>query len=116
GKRKKSSRGPAKKLKQTLATTFSCLFCNHENSVICSMDKKLGVGNLYCKICGQTFQASINALSAPIDVYSDWVDACEAVAAEGEKGFVVDDRRGQVDDEEALPASDEEDDDQEEEF
>ncbi len=64
------------------------------------MDKKLGIGSLYCKICGQTFQAPINGklqmyinfpiylltystvLSAPIDVYSEWIDACEAVAEE----------------------------------
>ncbi|CAN6653134.1 transcription elongation factor 1 [Trichomonascus vanleenenianus] len=79
GKRKKSSRGPTKKVKQTLDTTFSCLFCNHENSVACTMDKKSGIGSLYCKVCGQSFQAPINALSAPIDVYSEWIDACEAV-------------------------------------
>lgn len=44
------------------------------------MDKKLGVGVLTCKICGQHFQTSINTLSDPVDVYSEWVDACEAVA------------------------------------
>ncbi|PRT53315.1 Transcription elongation factor 1 [Wickerhamiella sorbophila] len=81
GKRKKSSRGPQKKLKQVLPTTFTCLFCNHEDSVVCVMDKRLGIGTLNCKVCGQNFQASINALSAPIDVYTDWFDACEAVAA-----------------------------------
>lgn len=81
GKRKTSSRGPAKKLKQVLPTTFTCLFCNHDNSVVCMMDKKLGVGNLSCKVCGQSFQSPINGLSAPVDVYSDWVDACESVAS-----------------------------------
>lgn len=49
------------------------------------MDKRLGVGNLNCKVCGQNFQASINPLSAPIDVYSDWFDACEAVAGRGDE-------------------------------
>lgn len=81
GKRKKSSRGPTKRIKQVLPTTFTCLFCNHDDSVVCSIDKKLGVGNLNCKVCGQHFQTTVNALSAPVDVYSDWVDACEAVAA-----------------------------------
>uniref|UniRef100_A0A060TAV8 Transcription elongation factor 1 homolog n=1 Tax=Blastobotrys adeninivorans TaxID=409370 RepID=A0A060TAV8_BLAAD len=110
GKRKKSSRGPAKKVKQTLDTTFSCLFCNHERSVVCVMDKKAGVGNLSCKVCGQTFQAPINALSDPVDVYSEWVDACEAVASApaadkesgvnetSEKDFVVDDQDGELSD------------------
>ncbi|PGH29564.1 hypothetical protein GX50_07678 [[Emmonsia] crescens] len=76
GKRKKSSRKP----KEPLPTTFSCLFCNHENCVIVKLDKKLGLGNLSCKICGQRFQTGINYLSAAVDVYSDWVDACDAVA------------------------------------
>lgn len=63
------------------------------------LDKKVGVGNLSCKVCGQRFQTGINCekllhpsratyslltttadLSAAVDVYSDWVDACDAVA------------------------------------
>ena len=31
-------------------------------------------------MCGQKFQTGINYLSAAVDVYSDWVDACEEVA------------------------------------
>jgi len=46
---------------------------------------------LICKVCGQSHQCVINSifipsgnvidvdLSAPIDVYSDWIDAAEAV-------------------------------------
>lgn len=33
-------------------------------------------------MCGQSYQTSTNYLSAPIDVYSDWIDACDAVAKE----------------------------------
>ncbi|EFW22826.1 hypothetical protein D8B26_006401 [Coccidioides posadasii str. Silveira] len=83
GKRKKSSRKPAApKKREPLPTTFSCLFCNHENCVIVKLDKKLGLGNLTCKVCGQRFQTGINYLSAAVDVYSDWIDACDAVAKE----------------------------------
>ncbi len=64
------------------------------------MDKKAGIGQLDCKVCGQKFQCSINCkqkgaarrgavlagrgcrlicilldLSAAVDVYGDWVDA-----------------------------------------
>ncbi|KAL4890385.1 hypothetical protein BDV59DRAFT_93013 [Aspergillus ambiguus] len=81
GKRKKSSRTPQQpKKREPLPTTFACLFCNHENSVVVKLDKKLGLGNLSCKVCGQRFQTGINYLSAAVDVYSDWVDACDAVA------------------------------------
>lgn len=65
------------------------------------------MGNLECNICGQRFQSGINCespflhnlclstlsvpnqvsflflhpdLSAPVDVYADWVDACDSVA------------------------------------
>jgi len=51
-----------------------------------SIEKKSGVGNLQCKVCGQTFQTNINYLSAPVDVYADWIDACDAVAKEAAKG------------------------------
>ncbi|KAJ5081410.1 Transcription elongation factor 1 [Penicillium alfredii] len=81
GKRKKSSRQPqGPRKREPLPTAFSCLFCNHENSVVVRLDKKLGLGDLSCKVCGQKFQTGINYLSAPVDVYSDWVDACDAVA------------------------------------
>ncbi|KAF1971751.1 Elf1-domain-containing protein [Bimuria novae-zelandiae CBS 107.79] len=79
GKRKSAKKIQGPKKKEKLPTTFQCLFCNHENSVSVSIEKKSGVGNLQCKVCGQTFQTSTNYLSAPVDVYADWVDAAEAV-------------------------------------
>ena len=85
GKRKSSTRKPAKKIKQTLDTQFTCLFCNHEKSVICTLDKRNLLGELHCKICGQSFQTAINGLSQAVDVYSDWIDACEDLAEEAEK-------------------------------
>ena len=84
--------------KEPLPTSFACLFCNHESSVSVKMDKKGGTGELSCKICGQQFQTGINCtflkylrvwlvaydyrtdLSAAVDVYSDWIDACDTVA------------------------------------
>ncbi|TGZ83641.1 Elf1-domain-containing protein, partial [Ascodesmis nigricans] len=81
GKRKKSSRKPmGPKKKEPLQTTFNCLFCNHEDAVTCKLDKKAGIGSLQCKSCGQRFQANINYLSHAVDVYSEWVDACEEEA------------------------------------
>lgn len=81
GKRKAAAK-PVKKVKQKLDTTFRCLFCNHEKSVICTLDKRNSIGDLHCKICGQTFQTAINSLSQPVDIYSDWIDACEDLAEE----------------------------------
>ncbi|RYP41140.1 hypothetical protein DL769_011639 [Monosporascus sp. CRB-8-3] len=91
GKRKKSSRKPqGPKKNEPLPTTFTCLFCNHEKAVTVKMDKKAGVGQLDCKVCGQKFQCGINYLSAAVDVYSEWVDAAalDAVAKEDAGGRI----------------------------
>ncbi|KAF2423308.1 Elf1-domain-containing protein [Tothia fuscella] len=81
GKRKKAAKKPTgKKKNEPLPTTFQCLFCNHEKSVTVKMEKKQGIGFLNCKVCGQHFNSGINYLSAAVDVYSDWVDACDDVA------------------------------------
>ncbi|KAG0130064.1 transcription elongation factor Elf1 like-domain-containing protein [Tuber indicum] len=78
GKRKRSTRKPTVfKKKEALATTFMCLFCNNQDTVACVLDKKTGIGSLSCRACGQRFRMNINYLSAPIDVYSEWVDACD---------------------------------------
>lgn len=83
GKRKKSSRGPqGPRKKDPLPTKFTCLFCNHEEAVTVLLDKKGGVGQLDCAVCGQTFQCAINYLSAAVDVYGEWVDAADLVAKE----------------------------------
>ncbi|ODM23586.1 hypothetical protein SI65_01175 [Aspergillus cristatus] len=95
GKRKKSSRQPqGPKKREPLPSTFACLFCNHENSIVVKLDKKLGLGNLSCKVCGQRFQTGINYLSAAVDVYSDWVDACDAVAKDAANKYEERDARG----------------------
>ncbi|KAF2669189.1 Elf1-domain-containing protein [Microthyrium microscopicum] len=82
GKRKKAAKPMAKKKGRTLPTTFQCLFCNHDSSAVVKMDKKMGVGHLTCKVCAQSWQSNITYISAPVDVYYDWVDACEAAAKE----------------------------------
>ena len=42
-----------------------------------SRDRARNTGYVTCRVCSEDFQTTINYLSAPIDVYSDWVDACE---------------------------------------
>ncbi|TQS32140.1 hypothetical protein Golomagni_07553 [Golovinomyces magnicellulatus] len=60
GKRKSSSKPMGPKKKDPLPTTFTCLFCNHEKSVNVKLDRKAGVGQLDCRICGQKFQCAVN--------------------------------------------------------
>jgi transcription elongation factor Elf1 len=67
----------------TLAKQFKCPFCANENVVECKMDMKSGVGRLDCRLCGANYQMPIHHLHEPIDVFSEWLDDCEAAARGG---------------------------------
>eukprot|EP00970_Alexandrium_tamarense_P002784 scaffold389_cov211-Alexandrium_tamarense.AAC.21 len=42
------------------------------------MDLKNGTGSLACRICSASYQMPIHHLHEPIDVFSEWLDDCEA--------------------------------------
>ena len=44
------------------------------------MDFKGGVGSLMCRLCAASYQMPIHHLHEPIDVFSEWLDDCEAAA------------------------------------
>lgn len=77
--RRKSKRKPPPKRKaiEPLDTQFNCPFCNHEKSCEVKMDRTRNTGRITCRVCLEDFQTSINYLSEAVDVYSDWIDACE---------------------------------------
>ncbi|KAK7348517.1 hypothetical protein VNO80_23075 [Phaseolus coccineus] len=79
GKRKATAKAPPKKRMDKLDTVFSCPFCNHGNSVECSIDMKNMIGEASCSICQESFSTTITALSEPIDIYTEWIDECELV-------------------------------------
>ncbi|WVO14000.1 hypothetical protein L204_101625 [Cryptococcus depauperatus] len=79
GKRKAAKKPAPKRKAEPLSSVFKCLFCNHEKAVTVKLDKATMFGHLNCKICGQKYSTPINNLSAAVDVYCDWVDACEEV-------------------------------------
>ncbi|CAK9784033.1 Elf1-domain-containing protein [Cutaneotrichosporon oleaginosum] len=87
GKRKSAKKPQAKRTKETLSTSFKCLFCHHDNSVTVKIDKAAMFGHLSCKVCGQKFTTPVNNLSAAVDVYCDWVDACEEAQKKQPKKF-----------------------------
>jgi transcription elongation factor Elf1 len=47
------------------------------------MDMKSGVGRLDCRLCGANYQMPIHHLHEPVDVFSEWLDDCEAAARGG---------------------------------
>ncbi|PRW44971.1 transcription elongation factor 1-like protein [Chlorella sorokiniana] len=77
GKRKSSAKPPPKKARPKLETTFACPFCNADKSVSCELDRETNVGAVKCSQCKAAWTTKIHQLSEPIDVYSEWIDACE---------------------------------------
>ena len=49
-----------------------------EDVVECKMDLSKGVGSLACRMCSASYQMPIHHLHEPIDVFSEWLDDCEA--------------------------------------
>jgi len=80
GKRK-SSKPPPKKVNPKVETSFTCPFCNHHKSVSARLDHVAEKGMVECNVCAQKYTCNITHLSEPIDVYSDWIDACERINA-----------------------------------
>lgn len=37
------------------------------------------IGEASCRICQENFSTTVNALTEPIDIYSEWIDECERV-------------------------------------
>ena len=96
GRRRAKAAKVVKKPKPKMATEFKCPFCNHSGCVGATMDYDKEVGTLDCRVCAATYSATINYLSEPIDVFSEWIDHCEAEAEE-------DDRRRADGDDMAAP-------------
>lgn len=80
-KRKKAARKPTgpKKQQTTLPKTFECLFCSHNDAVQVRLDQKSSMGYLNCKVCNMKFESTINSLTAPVDLYHDWIDANDEI-------------------------------------
>ena len=65
-------------------------------AVVARMDHLSEKGMVECTVCGQKYTCNITHLSEPIDVYSDWIDACDKV----NKKEGSDDEEGEGDDDE----------------
>jgi transcription elongation factor Elf1 len=77
---KKNTKQVQTKKRPTLAKRFKCPFCANEDTVECKMDFRAGIGSLSCRLCGASYQMPIHHLHEPVDVFSEWLDDCEAAA------------------------------------
>ena len=83
GGKRKSKKKVVSKVKQVVPKIFKCPFCAHDGSVEAKLDRKAETGSVTCQVCGESFQARINALDDPVDVYTAWIDALEESKAAG---------------------------------
>ena len=91
-----------------MAKRFKCPFCANDEVVECKMDLKSGTGSLECRLCGASYQMPIHHLHEPIDVFSEWLDDCEAA----QQGRAPEDAQPPEDHEDDdLPGDDHDDDD-----
>ncbi|XP_078048528.1 transcription elongation factor 1 homolog [Augochlora pura] len=80
GRRKSKRQAPQKrKAIEPMDLQFTCPFCNHEKSCEVKMDKGRNTARISCRVCLEDYQTTVNVLSEPIDVYNDWIDACDAI-------------------------------------
>jgi len=77
-RRSKRKPPPKRKMIEDLPSTFTCPFCNSENSCEVDLDQTKRIGMINCSVCLEQFSTVINYLTEPLDVYSEWIDACEA--------------------------------------
>lgn len=64
------------------AATLKCKFAGQLGEAVTSnlsiRDKGRSTARITCRVCLEDFQTTINFLSEPVDVYNDWIDACES--------------------------------------
>ena len=77
GKKRANKPPPRAKILIPLDILFDCPFCNHEKSCEVRMDKSRKTGYIKCRSCQADYQTKITPLDEPLDVYNEWIDACE---------------------------------------
>lgn len=75
---KKPTKKQNKQAAPKLDTSFNCPFCNGARTVTCAIDLEHGLATARCGACGEAYQTQADHLTEPVDVMSDWLDACEA--------------------------------------
>mmetsp|Transcript_5441 Transcript_5441/g.8031 ORF Transcript_5441/g.8031 Transcript_5441/m.8031 type:complete len:126 (+) Transcript_5441:24-401(+) len=78
--RRKSKAVVRKPKRGKVATIFDCPFCNEVESVKVYIDQSNQTGNISCRECLASYSTKIHKLSAPIDVFTEWID--ESLAAQ----------------------------------
>ncbi|KAG2484370.1 hypothetical protein HYH03_016786 [Edaphochlamys debaryana] len=65
-----------KRARTTLPSSFRCPFCNMMD-VAASLKPDEGRARVSCGACGMGYNTVCRTLTEPVDVYHEWLDACE---------------------------------------
>mmetsp|Transcript_39768 Transcript_39768/g.62105 ORF Transcript_39768/g.62105 Transcript_39768/m.62105 type:complete len:115 (-) Transcript_39768:1611-1955(-) len=76
GKRKSAKKVQKKEMARVMSK-FDCVLCNHNGCIRVVIQKKAKFGGVKCSVCDTKWETTITALTEPIDIYCEWVDACE---------------------------------------
>lgn len=81
GKRK-TAKKVQKKARPRVMGSFDCMYCHHTGSIRITINKKAKIGTVRCSQCNVDWSTTTSALSEPIDIFCEWVDAAEEANAE----------------------------------
>ena len=84
GKRKSrqvQAKGPAPKVDKV----FDCPYCSRMKTVEIKLNKREGVGQLFCRVCGVKYQRKLGPLMKEVDIYCDWIDEAHAINSQKQK-------------------------------
>ncbi|CAM9841449.1 unnamed protein product [Chrysoparadoxa australica] len=87
GRRKSTTKKIKQSKKKAIDKVFKCPFCSHDKTVQCKLNHKDKQGTVRCRICDTSYSTNINYLTEEIDVYTEWLDACEAENAANEDEY-----------------------------
>ena len=97
GKRKSrqvQQKGPAPKVDKV----FDCPYCSRLKTVEVKLNKREGVGQLFCRVCGVKYQRKLGPLMKEVDIYCDWIDEAHAINSKKQKTIGLVDASDEEDD------------------
>ena len=87
---RKRARQPVKKKRPTVPKTFDCPRCHRTKCVAVSIGMAQRVAQLSCRVCQVTYtKRSITSLTAPVDVYYEWVETLQSGKRASARGSIA---------------------------
>ena len=92
GKRKSrqvQQKGPPPKVD----TVFDCPYCCNKATVEVQIQKKDGIGRLWCRVCSVSYQKRLGPLDKQVDIFCAWIDEADEANRKRENDLAVQQQR-----------------------